>query len=86
MMLETFGSDFNKVVNTLVNGANKIYNMPERSFEVGEIADFTLFSSESNHSLTRQNQGTKAYNVLGLNKISKGKVMAVVSKGILYNN
>jgi dihydroorotase len=86
MMLETFGSDFNKVVNTLVNGANKIYNMPERSFEIGEIADFTLFSSESTHFLTRQNQGTKAYNVLGLNKISKGKVMAVVSKGILYNN
>lgn len=86
MLLDTFGSNFNKVVNTLANGANKIYNMPQRSFEVGEIADFTIFSTEVNHTLTKQNQGTKAYNVLGLNRTSKGKVMAVVSKGLLHNN
>jgi len=86
MMLETFGSDFNKVVNILVNGANKIYNFAERNFEVGENADFTIFSTESNHTLTKQNQGTKAYNVLGLNKTSQGKVIAVISKGLLHNN
>ena len=86
MMLETFGSDFNKVVNILVNGANKIYNFAERNFEVGENADFTIFSTESNHTLTKQNQGTKAYNVLGLNKTSQGKVNAVISKGLLHNN
>ncbi len=86
MTLETFGSDFNNVVSTLVNGANKIYNMPERNFEVGEIADFTIFSTEVNHTLTKQNQYTKAYNVLGLNKTTKGKVIAVVSKGLLHNN
>jgi dihydroorotase-like cyclic amidohydrolase len=60
--------------------------MPEKSFEVGEIADFTIFSTESEHTITKQNQGTKAYNVLGLNKTSKGKVIAVVSKGLLHNN
>ena len=86
MLIDAFGSDFNKVVNTLANGANKIYNMPVKQFEVGEIADFTIFSTEANHTLTKQNQGTKAYNVLGLNKTSKGKVIAVVSKGLLHNN
>jgi len=86
MMLDTFGSDFNKIVETLVNGANKIYNMPERNFEVGSMADFTIFSTEISHIITKQNQGTKAYNVLGLNKTSKGKVIAVVSKGLLHNN
>lgn len=86
MMLDTFGSDYNKVVNTLVNGANKIYNMPQRCFEVGEIADLTIFSTEANQTITKQNQGTKAYNVLGLNKTTKGKVTAVISKGLLHNN
>jgi dihydroorotase len=86
MILYTFGSDFNKIVETLVNGANKIYNMPERNFEVGSMADFTIFSTEISHIITKQNQGTKAYNVLGLNKTSKGKVIAVVSKGLLHNN
>jgi dihydroorotase len=86
LMLQAFGSDFNKVVNTLVNGATKIYNLPEKSFEVGSIADFTIFTTELDHTITKQNQGTKAYNVLGLNKTSKGKVVAVVTKGLLHNN
>jgi dihydroorotase len=86
LMLQAFGSDFNKVVNTLVNGATKIYNLPEKSFEVGSIADFTIFATELDHTITKQNQGTKAYNVLGLNKTSKGKVVAVVTKGLLHNN
>jgi len=86
MMLDTFGADFNKVVGTLVNGANKIYNFPEKHLEIGQNADFTIFSTEVNHTITKQNQGTKAYNVLGLNNAATGKVTAIVSGGLLHNN
>lgn len=86
LAIQAFGDDFAKITHTLANGANKIYSLPIRKFEEGEIADLTIFSTTQTQLLSKENKRSKAYNVIGINQEMVGKVFAIVSKGVLTQN
>lgn len=87
MLLKAFGEvHLAKAIETLTKGSALFFGIQSPKLEVNQPANFTIFNLDTNTSLNKQNKGSIAYNVLGLDQVVSGKIVAVVSNGILTQN
>ncbi len=75
-----------KLIDLLSNNARRIFNLPIPKIEVGAIAELTLFSREGTSTLTKENNKSKSVNSPLFDKLQKGKVIGVITKGKLLLN
>lgn len=72
--------------NLFSNNAQQIFTLPEQKIEVGKIANLTLFNTQLNTCLTKENNKSKSYNTPFDNQILNGKIVATITKGKLHLN
>jgi dihydroorotase len=75
-----------KIVDLLCIHPRKIFNLPIPKIEVGMKADLTLFTRNNTTKLTKMNNKSKSINSPLIDVEQQGKVIGVVSKGILLLN
>ena len=87
MLLNAFGvQNLTKAIETLTVGSASFYDIPTPKLGEGQIANFTIFSPNHSFTLTAQNKGSLAYNIIGMNQINQGRIFATVSHGVLTLN
>ncbi len=84
LLMKAFGDEhLPKAIHAITNGAAAFLNLPTTSLEAGAQADFTIFDTTAMTKLSSKNKGSLAYNVLGLNQMAQGKIIAIYTKGML---
>ena len=87
MLLKAFGEQYlEKAIETLTLGSCQFLGHEIPSLEVNQPANFTIFNTTNKSILNKNNKGSIAYNVLGLNQEAQGEIVAVMSNGILTPN
>ncbi len=75
-----------QIIDSLSYNARIIFNLPNYKIEVGENAELTLFSTNDEFMLTKENNKSKSSNSAIFNKNLKGKILGTVNKGQLFIN
>ncbi len=87
MLLKAFGEiHLEKAIQVLTIGSCKFFGMEIPKLDVNQAANFTIFNLKETTTLNKLNKGSLAYNVLGLNQETPGKIVAVMSNGHLTQN
>ena len=93
--LQTAFSAINTVLPTLSDGrlielfsttARHIFSLEKRSINIGEKAEFTIFSRSDHFTFTNGNNKSKSNNSPFLNHKLSGKVIGIINKDKVYLN
>src|SRR5439155_13604662 len=66
--------------------ARKIFNLPIVTIAEGQPAEITLFNTDDESIFTKEEIKSKSYNSAFINKLLRGKVIGIYTKGSLILN